>query len=340
MSPKYAKDQPAGFSNRIENVAIIGAGGHVGKHFAEELLKTGKHTVTALTRMDSQSTFPEGVKVARIDYDNEESIVSALKGQQFFVITLPARSQGAHSTLVNAAAKAGVPYVMANIYGYDIHNKRLNEASSHGQTSLKYCAEIESLGVSSWVAMICGYWYEWSLALPPPWFGFDIKAKKVTFYDDGKTRVNVSTWIYCGKALAGLLSLKELPEDENDESLTVSRWKNKPLYISSFKVCQRDMLDSIHRLTGTTDKDWEIEYEPSDVRYKNGNEQVKNGDWLGFPKAMYARVFFPNGDGNFESTRGLENALLGLPKDDLDEATKRTLEMVESGWTIPGLQGR
>ncbi len=48
---------------------------------------------------------------------------------------------------------------------------------------------------------------------------------------------------------------------------------------------------------------------------------------------MYARVFYPNGDGDFESSRGLANEVLGLPKEELDEATKGAVEMVESGWS-------
>jgi len=49
--------------------------------------------------------------------------------------------------------------------------------------------------------------------------------------------------------------LKELPDDESDTSLTLSRWMNKPLYISSFLISQRDMLDSVNRVMGTTEKD-------------------------------------------------------------------------------------
>lgn len=61
QNAKYAKDQQPGFTNRIERVAIVGAGGSVGKYIAQELLKTGKHTVTALTRTTSMTKLPEGL---------------------------------------------------------------------------------------------------------------------------------------------------------------------------------------------------------------------------------------------------------------------------------------
>lgn len=51
---------------------------------------------------------------------------------------------------------------------------------------------------------------------------------------------------------------------------------------------------------------------------------------------MYARVFYPDGSGDYESSKGLDNEALGLPHEDLDEATKRAVEMVNSGWNPYG----
>ena len=198
------------------------------------------------------------------------------------------------------------------------------------QAVLDRVAEVEK-SEANYMAMCCGYWYEWSLAIGEQWFGFDIPNKKVVFYDDGKTKINTSTWLLCGRALAALLSLPVEHKDDKG-SPAVEDWKNKPLYISSFKISQRDMLDSIHGVMGDTDADWSISYEPTEQRYKDGLEELKKGDFRGLAKSMYARTFYPNGDGDFESSRGLDNGKLDLPKEDLDEATARTLEMVRSGW--------
>ncbi len=48
----------------------------------EALLKTGKHTVTAITRADSRSTLPDSVAVKKVDYNEPETLVSALRGQR------------------------------------------------------------------------------------------------------------------------------------------------------------------------------------------------------------------------------------------------------------------
>ena len=265
-------------------------------------------------------------------YDNDEekeSLVAALKGHQFLIITLSVFTPpDTHGKIVNAAVKAGVPYIMPNVYGFDLQNKKLGEESMYGLTGLEHCAEIERLG-ASYVVMVCGFWYEWSLALGEQWFGFDIKSRKVTFFDDGETRINTSTWRQCGRAVAALLSL---PVAGGAEGPAVEQWKNKQLPLSSFRVSQRDMLDSLHRVLGTEDKDWEIRREDTKQRYKDGVEELKNGIFTGRAKAMYTRIFYPNGDGDYEASMGLVNDVLGLPKEELDDATKRAVEMVESGW--------
>ena len=215
---------------------------------------------------------------------------------------------------------------MPNAYGTDTSDPKLAKDNLIGDRYVKAISSVQEAGASS-VNMVCGHWYEWSLALGEQWYGIDIKNRTVTFFDDGKTMVNDSTWLQCGRALAALLSL---PVDGASPSL--SQWKNKSLYIASFRHSQRDMLDSLNRVLGTTDKDWAIKHEDTPTRYQNGLDEMKAGDRRGFAKAMYTRNFFPNGGGEYESKMGLANEMLGLPKESLDEATKRTVDMLESGW--------
>ncbi|RCI15917.1 hypothetical protein L249_2831 [Ophiocordyceps polyrhachis-furcata BCC 54312] len=330
MAAKYAKDQPAGFTNRIERVAIVGATGKVGSYMTAALLSTGKHVVTAITRKGggSNSNMPKGVKVAEVDYDGEETLVDALSGQQFLIVALSATAPSdTQEKLARAAAKAGVSWMMPNCYGTDVRNAALEAENLSGPPILGGIDAVERAGVS-WVAMCCSFWYEYSLAMGPCWFGFDFNKKEVTLFDQGTTRINISTWDQCGRAIAALLSLKELPQDESDESVTLSRWRNQPLYVSSFLISQRDMLDSIHRVQGTTDADWHIEHEECGARYKRGMELLQKGDFRGFGICLYTRTFYPNGDGNFEAKYGIANHPLGLPKEDLDDGTERTLKML------------
>ena len=88
------------------------AGGNVGRFMVEALLKTGKHTVTAITRQDSQTSLPDGVE-AKVDYSKPETLVEALRGQDALIITISgyAPIQETEEKLVRAAGDAGVPWI-------------------------------------------------------------------------------------------------------------------------------------------------------------------------------------------------------------------------------------
>jgi hypothetical protein len=164
-----------------------------------------------------------------------------------------------------------------------------------------------------------------------PGFGFDIEKRSVTFIDDGETKITISTWPQVGRAVASLLSLKVSPDGPDDKSPSLESFKNRYLYIGSFTINQKDMLESLLRVTKTSINDWTVTKESHEERHAAGREAMNGGDRMGFAKAMYTRVFYPDDGGNTEKTRGLDNDVLGLPKEDLDEATKAAVKRSEEG---------
>ncbi|KAL4974653.1 hypothetical protein BDW66DRAFT_161087 [Aspergillus desertorum] len=324
MYRRYAKDQPTGFTNSIEKVAIVGAGGSIGKHLTDQLAKTGKHTITAITRPESSSKIPDGVKTARVDYTGEDdsALVEVLRGQQVLLITMNVMAP--HDTvvkLIRAAAKAGVRHIQPNWYGHDAANDALCDDSMLTASLDRAIETIKELGVSAYLLLICNFWYEFSLGGGPDRFGFDFTQRTFTMLDDGD----------CGRAIANMLSLKELPEDENDRSITLSQFANRCTYVSSFRLTQRDMFESVKRVTRTVDSDWTIIRESSLERFKEGQEGLKVHNSKVFTKMLYSRMFFPTGDGDYESRRELDNKALGLPVEDVDEATKEGTRMGLAG---------
>jgi uncharacterized protein YbjT (DUF2867 family) len=295
----------------------------------ESLLKTGKHTVTVITRDGSNAPLPEGVRVKKIDYNNPSSIVDALQGQDALIITMAPRApKDTQEKLIRAAADAKVQYILPNEWGFDTANIQLaNEALASGTEKQKTNALIEEVGCS-WIGVSTGFWYEWSLAIPAA-YGFDIANRSVTFFDDGETKITTSTWPQVGRAVASLLSLKISPSGPDDKSPSLEMFKNKYVYTGSFTVSQKDMLESLLRVTKTKIDDWTVTKEPHKERYAAGLEAMKKGDMMGFVRAMYTRVFYPDDGGNTEKTRGLANDVLGLPKEDLDEATKAAIKRAE-----------
>ena len=252
--------------------------------------------------------------------------MEALRDQDALVITMGVMAPKDQQTkLIEAAAEANVPWVFPNEWSNDTANELLSKETLIGEAKAKDRALVTKLGKSSWIAISTGFWYEWSLAIPVA-YGFDFAKRAVTLFDDGETRITTSTWPQVGQAVASLLSLKIHKDGEQDEGPSLDRFRNNWVYVSSFTVSQKDMLDSVLRVTETNLDQWKVTRESVKDRYTSGLEQMKKGDRMGFAKMLYSRVFYPDDSGNFEKTRGLQNALLGLPVENIDEYTKIAIQ--------------
>ena len=306
------------------------------------LLAANKHTLTAITRHDSTATFPPGVTVAKVDYTNPSSLTTALKDQDALIITLSGHTpniQETEKTIITAAADAGVPWIFANEWSPDTANEDLVRDVFIFNSKVATRKAIMDLG---FVSVSTGFWYEWSLAIAPA-FGIDLLKKTATLFDKGETKICVSTWsqvckplaesgdenvwlmgFQVGRAVTALLSLP-IESSESDARPCLADFANKVIYVNSFTVSQKDMLDSAVRVTGTPLNEWTVTKESARERYEKGIKEMKEGNRVGYAKMMYTRVFFEDGVGNIEE-KGLANEALGLEVEDLDEATERALE--------------
>lgn len=211
------------------------------------------------------------------------------------------------------------------VVGLDTTNETLGIETFLGPPRISERALIEKLGVSSWIAVVPGFWYQFSLATPAA-YGFDIQSRAVTFYDNGTQKFNTSTWDQVARAIAALMSMKIHPDDENDTLATLdTHFRNKFAYVSSFRISQQDMFESLKRVTATSDADWNVTHRSSEEIYKEGMRELKTNPGA-YVKLLYARGLYPNGDGDFETKHGLANEILGLPKENLDECTQGAVE--------------
>lgn len=163
----------------------------------------------------------------------------------------------------------------------------------------------------------------------PDRYSFDFKKRSFVLFNDGNVAFNTSTWPQCSRAIDDLLSLKELSDDETGQSPTWSHFRNGSVYILSFRLSQRDMFESVKRVTGTTDVDWTITNRSAEQRWKDGQDALQQDNFKAFTSMLYSREFFSNGD--YQSSQGLYNDLLGLPVEDLDEFTAIGVRRGENG---------
>jgi hypothetical protein len=334
MATSYASRQAAGFVNRLKNIAIVGANGTIGSPIVSALLSKKTFNITAITRAGSTGTFAKGINVTRVDYDKPDTLIHALKNHDALIITMGVTAaRDTQAKLIRAAADAGVPWVLPNEFG--MFNTEEAQNDTVGNSKGVDRELIESLGLS-WIGVTCGFWYEYSLS-GPGLYGIDIGKREVVFFDDGNTKLNTSTWEQTARAVAAVLSLPVLPEDDKDEKLTLTSYRNRMLFVKSFAVSQRDMFDSLKRVTATADRDWKISSVSTKERFAKAKEDFKGGNRWAFATQLYTRYFIDDA-GLFEKNRTLENEKLGLPVEDLDEATKKAVELQESGWWSKKLQ--
>jgi len=82
------------------------------------LLAGGKHNITAIQRHDSSNNAIDGCTVAKIDYSDPSTVVSALRDNNnidILVVTMNARApKEVDQLLYRAAADAGVPWVVVS----------------------------------------------------------------------------------------------------------------------------------------------------------------------------------------------------------------------------------
>ena len=335
MASQFASEQPAGFKNHIENVAIVGAAGRSGGAISDALIKGKKHRVTAITRPDSTNKMPSGLHdIKTTGYDDHALLVKALEGQDALIITMSVTAPPESQTkLIDAAVEAGVKWIMPNEWGYDLSKDNTGDDIMPRARRVAVREYLDKVGTkqTQWITLCCGFWYEFSLAGTEARYGFDFDKKKVTYYDDGNTKINTSTFSQVGRAVASLLSMKILPDNENDKSAYLSQYAHRAVRVSSFFVSQRDMYQSVLKVTGDSEQDWTITHEDVVKRFHRGQRLLKEGQMVGFGILLYARVFYKDGAGDYNDE--LDNAVLGLPEENLDEATKIAVEMARAGTT-------
>lgn len=67
-------------------------------------------------------------------------------------------------------------------------------------------------------------------------------------------------------------------------------------------------------------------HEPIKQHHINGFEQIRKRECISFATMKWICVFFSNGSGDFEHSRGTINDMLGLPKEVIGKVTKRAVD--------------
>jgi putative NADH-flavin reductase len=307
----------------------------VGVATVKELLAQG-FTVTALTRASSKATFPQGVRVQKVeDYSSAASLESALRGQDAVVSVIATAAVAEQIALVDAAVAAGVKRFLPSEFGVNTRTLDSEDAITSilgtktrvNDHLVQKSSESENF---SWTSVVTGSFFDWVSFASSPWsafgvlqdslgdyrranrsillqsldmgtYGLNKATKTATIYDSGDARIHVSNVPFIAKAVAVVL---RRPQET----------KNRYVAIASGYTSQNKLLQRAEKTTGQT---WTVERVATADMHKAGREAVGRGDYgAAFVPLLLSHLF--SDDGGLHVTTENDNELLGLSEEDLN----------------------
>jgi uncharacterized protein YbjT (DUF2867 family) len=158
-------------SANLKNIAIVGASGNVGSATLNQLLATHQFNITVISRTDSSSKFPEtdSVQVKKGSYDDPPFLAEAFKSQDAAILALGFMAMEAQAKLINAAAKAGVKWILPTEYAGDGKNEAMMQAVPLFHPKVAARKQIEELSKTheglKWIGVATNPWTEFVSAL-------------------------------------------------------------------------------------------------------------------------------------------------------------------------------
>ena len=160
----------------------------------------------------------------------------------------------------------------------------------------------------SWSSILCGHFFDRNLR--NGLLHFNLKERTADIFDGGESRWSASTLARIGEATAKVLLVPEVT-------------RNRMLYIQSFCVSQRDILQSLERATSQS---WQCTILNSGEYLKNQQDASARGDHAAIEDTV---LLHGMANSNWERHPGFANRLLGLEDEDLDTVVKNVLRELD-----------
>ena len=280
----------------IKNVAVAGASGSLGSVVIHTLIDAG-FTVTALTRSGSSATFPSGIRVAKVDYNDVESLTTALQNQDAVVSTVGYAGMQGQTLLIDAAVAAGVKRIIPSEFGGDPEDPRTRALPVFGHKVLvEHHTKKRVQGTSTTYTLICNNeFFDWDLDNN---FGVDIKNKKIEIFDGGEHVYSAAPLNFVARGIAHVL---HRPEETT----------NRVVRLHGMSMSQNKFFELLQRCTG---KDgWDVTHVSLADREKDGYMVLQtdaDNMYAWAVPMLHCAVYGKDFKNNFSKDN--DNELLGL----------------------------
>jgi len=265
----------------------------------EALLEADRFNITALTRSGStgKDAFPDSVRAPVVDYEDPESLVAVLKGQDAVVSALSSDCAAQQQVLLDAAVSAGVTRFIPSEFGSDTLNANAAKLPVYSSKK-KVQKQIEDLaaqGKISYTYVINGPFLDFGLEAG--FLGLDLKKKQLTYLDGGNAEFSTTTRRTVGKVVVGVLSK---PKETMDRAV----------YVQDVALTLKDLLRLSKQALG--EDGWtEIDGGTSADVEKSSYEKLAQGqNDMGVFVGFLLSAFFREGyGGEFQK---LDNEMFGI----------------------------
>jgi uncharacterized protein YbjT (DUF2867 family) len=275
-----------------KKVAIAGATGNLGPSIVNELVNQG-FEVTVLSSSGNTSSLPSTVKVIKVDYSSQDSLISSLRGQEAFISAIP--KHGEQPALIDAAIAAGVQRFIPSEFGSNtIGNDKVRALPVFaGKLKTQEYLRAKQDQISH-TFLINGLFLDWGLSIG--WLANLIGKSDIN--DDGDSVHSFTLLADIAKAVAGIL---KHPEET----------KNRGVYVQSAALSQNQVL----KIAQKVKPEFKAETEQVDLAEveKNAYAELSKEDGnIGSAMMGFIKVsIFREGYGNLWDEKN-DNELLGV----------------------------
>ena len=316
-----------------KNVALIGVNSRIGPAILDALLASPEpFHIYLFLRPTSKPPPVQSRHITPITLPDPASVHDITKvlhhyDIEFLVSALSAAQYELQKLLADASLAAGVRrYILADYgscrsddpYILDLlpNFRRKREVREHCMRLVEDQAACSSTTINpdsqfSWTSIFTGHFFDYGLK--SELLGLNIKEKKGILFDEGNDHWSTSTTAQIGKSVAATL--------ETDERLEATA--NKVLLIQSFRVSQRQVLNTINKLLQGKGKEVKVRKVSSKQFVKDRIEGAAKGDYEA-TEEMVAVLGIKRTDWKGDS--GVAHKILGLAEEDLTDVVRASLK--------------
>ncbi|RMY64788.1 hypothetical protein D0863_09568 [Hortaea werneckii] len=288
----------------IKKVALAGATGALGAPMLQSLLKAG-FNVTVLTRPISTHTFPNNVRVRKVEYHDFKSLKSALAGQEALVSTITTSAIDQQKLLIDAAIAAGVQRIIPSEFGCDLDNPKARELPVYAdkvelEKYIQTQCQQRNEGKTTYTFVFNNAFFDWGLDFK---FLLDAAGRKMEICDGGHKPFTTTTLAQVAQGTVGVLQHLE-------------ETANRSVRLHGTGLTQNRLLEIAKRVIG--DEGWEVTESNCEAIKKESyaNFEREPANWLGWGIGFLKVAIYGEGfGGDFREKN--DNALLCVPE--LDE---------------------